>query len=637
MNSPSSQISVAEAPSPRAATRISRDWLGQTFARTLAAWPLVALLAGLVARFLLQSDLATIIWAIGVVPVLIALVAQMVDSLRHREVGLDTVALLSMSGALLLGETLAGNVVALMYAGGQLLESYADGRARREMSALLARTPKSSVRYGAGGLEEVPVEVIVPGDRILVRTGDTLPVDGTVVGPTALLDQSALTGESLPVRHAIGAPVASGSVNVGDAFDLAAKHNAEESTYAGIVRLVEAAEKAKAPMVRLADRYALWFLLVTIVVSGGAWLATGDPVRALAVLVVATPCPLILAVPVAIISGVSLAARHGLLVKGGGVLEALAGIRTVVIDKTGTLTAGRASLIAVHPVNGFTADEVLGLAASLDQASNHTIADALVAAARQRGVALRPPADVKETTGSGLEGTVDARRVVIGGIGFVRSRADIENNFVPAVSKGEGVLGVAVAVDGTAAGTLHFADEVRPEVPAVLAALRARGVDRIVLASGDRDDVTRAVAARLKVDEVKSELTPEQKVEVVLAERQRGPVMMVGDGVNDSPALAAADIGVAMGARGAAPSSEAADAVLLVDRLDRLVEGIDVARRSRHIALQSVYAGVGLSLVAMGFAAFGYLQPVAGALLQEAIDVAVILNALRALRDPRRP
>lgn len=591
------------------------------------------LLAGLAAQFLQRSDLAAIIWGVGVVPVLIALVVQIVNSLRHREVGLDTVALLSMSGALLLGETLAGNVVALMYAGGQLLESFAASRARREMSALLARTPKSSIRYGAGGLEEVVVEAIVPGDRLLVRTGDTLPVDGSVVGSTALLDQSALTGESLPVRHATGTAVASGSVNVGDAFDLAATHSSDESTYAGIVRLVEAAEKAKAPMVRLADRYAQWFLLVAIVASGGAWLATGDPVRALAVLVVATPCPLILAVPVAIISGVSLAARHGLLVKGGGVLEGLSRIRTVVIDKTGTLTAGRASLIAVHPANGFSEDEVLGLAASLDQASNHTIADALVAAARQRGIALHPPGDVRETSGSGLEGTVRDRRVIIGGIGFVRDHPGIENGLIAENSMGEGVVAVAVAVDGMAAGTLLFADEVRPEVPSVLAALRERGVDRIVLASGDRDDVTKAVAARLNVDVVRSELTPEQKVAVILAEREHGPVMMVGDGVNDSPALAAADIGVAMGARGAAPSSEAADAVLLVDRLDRLIEGIDVARRSRSIALQSVYVGIGLSLVAMGFAAFGYLKPVAGAFLQEAIDVAVILNALRALRD----
>jgi heavy metal translocating P-type ATPase len=617
-----------------AATTLWSVWRSPGFAWALAAWSLAALLAGLAAWLFFRSGLETAIWATGIVPVLLALIFQIAESLRRREIGLDVVALLSMGGALLLGETLAGNVVALMYSGGQLLETFAAGRARREMTALLARTPKSAMRYGPSGLEEAAVATLAPGDRILVRNGDTLPVDGTVASATALLDQSALTGESLPVRHAGGTLVLSGSVNAGDAFDLVATRTAAESAYAGIVRLVEEAGRAKAPMVRLADRYAVWFLLVTVFIAGGAWLATGDPVRALAVLVVATPCPLILAVPVAIVSGVSLTARHGLLVKGGGVLEGLSRVRTMVIDKTGTLTAGRASLISTHPQNGFSTDDVLLFAASLDQASNHSIAEALTAAARQRNLPLASPQAVAETPGSGLEGLVEGRRVVIGGPGFVRARLGITDEFAPDGGDGDGVISVAVAVDGNAAGTLLLSDEIRPEAPAVLAALRKRGVDRIVLASGDRADVTASVGARLGVDAVMSELTPEDKVALVLSEREHGPVMMVGDGVNDSPALAAADIGVAMGARGAAPSSEAADAVLLVDRLDRLIDGMDIARRSRRIALQSVYVGIGLSVAAMPVAAFGYLPPVAGALLQEAIDVAVILNALRALRDP---
>ena len=605
----------------------------QMYARALALWPALLLAIGLVTWWVGRSDVATWIWAAAVAPVVAALAYQIVYSLRRGEVGLDIVALLSMGGALALGETLAGNVVALMYAGGELLENYASNRARREMTALLARAPKTAMKYAPNGLIEVPSEELQPGDRVLVRKGDVVPVDGAVASESALLDQSALTGESLPVRRNAGATVLSGSVNAAAAFDVVASKRAADSTYAGIVRLVEAAQRAKAPMVRLADRYAIWFLLVTVVVAGGAWLATGDPIRALAVLVVATPCPLILAVPVAIVSGVSLAARHGVLVKGGGVLEKLARIRTLVIDKTGTLTVGRATLVATHAINGFSADQLLFLAASLDQASNHVVAEALVAAARDRNVVLSPPRDVRETVGAGLEGMVDGRKVLVGGIGFVRQRCGFSDDIMPRDTAREGSVVVAVAVDGVAAGVLVLADEIRPEAAAVLAAFRKRGVERIVLASGDHADVTNAVGARVDVDEIKSGLTPEQKVEAVLAEREHGLVMMVGDGVNDSPALAAADVGVAMGARGAAPSSEAADAVLLVDRLDRIAEVMDVARRSRRIALQSVYVGIGLSFAAMGVAALGYLQPVQGALLQELIDVAVIVNALRALRD----
>jgi heavy metal translocating P-type ATPase len=604
-------------------------------ARLLALWPAVSLAGGLIAWLTARSDIAGWIWAAGVVPVLIALLVQIAASLRRGEVGLDVVALLSMAGALALGEGLAGDVVALMYAGGQLLENFADNRARREMTALLSRAPKTAMKHADGGLIEVATDDLVPGDKVLVRNGDVVPVDGTVASATALLDQSALTGEALPVRHAAGETVLSGSVNAATAFDIVATHRASESAYAGIVKLVEAAQRTKAPMVRLADRYAIWFLLVTVAVAGAAWIATGDPVRALAVLVVATPCPLILAVPVAIVSGVSLAARRGVLVKGGGVLEKLARVTRLVIDKTGTLTTGRASLTAVHAINGFEAGEVLRVAASLDQASNHIVAEALVAAAHDRNIKLATPADVHETAGAGIEGRVDGHAVTIGGIGFVRERCGFADILVPPGTEREGDIVVAVAIDGRAAGALVFADAIRPEVPAVLAALRERGVRRIVLASGDHAGVTNAIGARLAVDAVKSGLSPEEKVAAVLAERSDGPVMMIGDGVNDSPALAAADVGVAMGARGAAPSSEAADAVLLVDRLDRIVEVIDIARRSRRIALQSVAAGIGLSFAAMAVAAFGYLPPVQGALFQEVIDVAVILNALRALRDPQ--
>ncbi|MFK8251617.1 heavy metal translocating P-type ATPase [Ancylobacter terrae] len=600
----------------------------------LVVAPALGLVVGLGVAAAGRGELADRILAAATVPVLAALAVQIAVTLRRGETGLDIVALLSMGGALLLGEALAGAVIALMYAGGQYLEAYAERRAAREMTALLGRVPRTAMRYGAGGLAETPIGELVAGDRILVRHGEVVAVDGEVAQGHAALDQSAITGEALPVERGPGGLVLSGSINAGAPFDLLASRPAAESTYAGIVRLVEAARDAKAPIGRLADRYAIVFLAVTVVIAAAAWIASGDPVRALAVLVVATPCPLILAVPVAIIAGVSRAAKRGVLVKGGGALEALARVKIAVVDKTGTLTYGRAELIAIEACPGIDADEALRLAASLDLASNHVVAAALVEAARERGLALTPPEAVEEQAGTGLEGEVEGRRVRLGSLAFVRAGIADPDALVPDPALPPGALTVAVAVDGRAAAVLHLSDGVREDAAQVLEAWRRAGIGRIVLASGDRADIALAVGSELGVDEIAAELSPGDKVTLVLAERQRGPVMMLGDGVNDAPALAAADLGVAMGARGAAASSEAADAVLMVDRLDRLAEAMAIARRALAIARQSVVAGIGLSVLAMGFAAFGYLTPVQGALLQEAIDVAVILNALRALRAP---
>lgn len=586
--------------------------------------------AGLVAWSADWTTIANLIWGTAIVPVIAALGVEIVTSLRQREVGLDIVAFLSMGGALVLGETLAGAVVALMYAGGQYLESYAAQRARREMTTLLSRVPKIAMRYQGEGLVEVAIETIVAGDKLLVRQGEVLPVDGIVEHGRAVIDQSALTGESIPVTLARGDEAPSGATNQGEAFDLVARRPAAESTYAGIVRLIEEAEKSKAPMVRLADRFAIVFLAVTLTIAIAAWLFSGDPVRWLAVMVVATPCPLILAVPVAVIAGVSRSAKAGVLIKGGGVLETMARVRTIVVDKTGTLTRGHAVLSAIHTLEDLAADETLRLAASLDQASNHVVAEAIVAEAHQRGLQLSMPRQTRETPGSGLEGMVDGHEVSVGGIGYVRDRAHDGAGF-ETLAAPDGAITVAVAIDGRMAGLLVLTDEVRNEAAAAIRGFRQVGVDRIVLASGDRQDVTAAIAKRLDVDEARGELMPIDKVNTVVSERDRATVMMVGDGVNDAPALAAADIGAAMGARGSAASAEAADAVLLIDRLDALPQAMMIAQRSRRIALESVIAGIGLSFAAMIVAAFGYLPPVAGALTQEVIDVAVILNALRAL------
>ncbi|MDY6960630.1 MAG: heavy metal translocating P-type ATPase [Pseudomonadota bacterium] len=594
---------------------------------------LAVALAGLVSGLALMaagSDLAAMAWAAGVIPVLAALVVEIVRSLSKGEVGLDIVAALSMSAALFFGEALAAAVVAVMYSGGTFLESYAEGRARREMSDLLSRVPRTATRHGTGSLEEVPLENILPGDLLLIRQGDVAPVDGTVESDRALLDQSALTGESMPVGRDRGMEVMSGSTNAGEAFDLRATHRAADSTYAGIVRLVEAAQKSKAPMSRLADRYSLWFLGLTVFLATAAWWLTGDPIRAVAVLVVATPCPLILAVPVALVAGLSRAAHFGVLIKGARPLESLAQIRTLILDKTGTLTDGRPQIVSVETSGDMPADDIVALAAALEQASKHPMAQAIVAAAKAKGIPLPLPDHVVETPGEGLAGMVGDRKIVVGGAGFVA--AQIGTSEIESQARDAGSVIVAVAIDGKLQGRLVMSDALRAGTGDLLAGLRRLGVARILLATGDRRAVAEAVTEGLGLDGVRADLTPDQKVLLVLAERKNGPVMMVGDGVNDAPALAAADVGVAMGARGAAASAEAADVVLLVDHLDRLLSGIEIAQRARQIAMQSVAAGIGLSVAGMIAAALGYLTPVQGALLQEVIDVAVILNALRALR-----
>jgi heavy metal translocating P-type ATPase len=592
------------------------------------------LAVGGLARLTGHGGIADAAWLAAAGVGLCYAVGSTVDSLRRGNVGVDVVALLALAGAVGVRELLAAAVISVMLASGRALESWADYRARHDLSALLARAPRMARRYREGTVETIPLDDVAAGDVLLVAAGDVVPVDGTLTGDVALLDESTLTGEALPVERAGGDELRSGVLNAGGPFHMRARTSAAESTYTGIVRLVAEAEGSRPPFVRLADRYALWFLPATLVVAGAAW-GLGGAARAVAVLVVATPCPLILAAPVALVSGLSAAARRGVVVKNGGVLERLAQCRTLIIDKTGTLTSGRPAVTAVMPAGTLPSDRVLSLAAALDQVSGHVLADAVVRAATSRGTALSQPEGVTEVPGQGIAGTVDGHDVRVGRASWagidghapwaaaVRRRARIDD-----------VLTVFVAVDGMPAGALLLEDRIRPDARRTLREARRGGIKRVVLATGDRAGPAAAVGALTGVDAVFSALTPEGKLEVVRREQGSAPVVVTGDGVNDAPALALADVGVAMGARGATASSEAADAVLTVDRLDRLGEVAVVARRTRRIALQSVLAGMGMSLAAMGVASAGLLPAVWGALLQEAIDVAVILNALRALRPP---
>lgn len=590
------------------------------------------LLGGGAAWLLGWYPVAGMFWAVGTVLGLVFAIAWTAGAFRRRQASVDVIAVLALGGALWVNEPFAGAMITVMLATGRLLEARAQARARRELSLLVERAPRTARRRVEGGVESVPVEALAVGDRLVVGTGEVLAVDGRLLS-AGILDESALTGESLPVERLVGDDVRSGVVNAGAPIDLLATAAAADSTYAGVVRLVEQAQAASAPFVRTADRFAAFFVPLTLVLAGAAWALSSDPVRAVAVLVVATPCPLLLAAPIAIMSGLSRAASIGVVIKGGGALERLAAGRVALFDKTGTLTRGQPTVAdTITAADSIDADEMLRLAASLDQVSPHVLASAIVSAATRRNLDLQMPENVREEHGYGLQGTVGIHEVKLGKAAWitpgtepgwvrqVRRRADLD-----------GSLTVFIAVDGEPSGAFLLEDPVRPDAPRMIRALRGAGISRIVLVTGDREDIAHTVGRIVGVDSVRADCDPGEKLHVITEESADAATIMVGDGVNDAPALAAAGVGVALAARGATASSEAADVVLTVDRIDALADAILIARRSMGIGLQAVLVGMGLSLAAMIAAAAGFLAPAAGAVLQEIIDVLAIGIALRAV------
>ncbi len=595
----------------------------------------LGLLVGLLAGFLGSAQLRVIAWTGAAAVVALAVAIDFVRGLWLGTLGVDLIALLAILASIALGQHLAGIIIAAMVAGGSALEEYAGARARQELAALVARTPVSAHIARDGAIRDIPIAEVAVGDELVIKPGEVVPVDGVVAAGPAVLDESALTGEALPVTRDVDQPVRSGVLNAGGPFKLRGTSTAERSTFAAIVRLVRMAERERPPMARLADRWALGFLLVTLAACGAAWAWSGDAMRALAILVVATPCPLILATPIALICGISRAAGRGVIIKGGGALERLSRADVALFDKTGTLTTGSPSVTAVEALDGFTAGEVLRDAASLEQLSQHAVGVA-IAAAGATGAALPIPTAVTETPGSGLAGVIGGRSVLVGGASLLAANGIAVPGAGAAVALAQAAAAAAwVAIDRRVAGVILLTDTERPEARATLRALRTSGFRRLVMLTGDRAGPAGRLGDRLGLDAVFAALSPADKIARVRDECRRGTTMMVGDGINDAPALAAADIGIAMGARGAAAAAEAADMVLMVDRIDRIPEAVAIARRARHIALQSITVGMGLSFIAMGVAAVGYLPPVVGALLQEAIDVAVILNALRVLGGAR--
>jgi heavy metal translocating P-type ATPase len=563
-------------------------------------------------------------------------IGLVVAALRRREPSVDVIAVLALGGALAVREPFAGAMIAVMLGTGRLLEARADARARRDLSLLVERAPRTARRRVDNAVVELPVDQVCVGDRIVVASGEVVPVDGRLL-TRSVLDESALTGESLPVDRGVGEDVRSGVVNAGEPLELLATTTAAESTYAGVVRLVEQAQASSAPFVRFADRVAVFFVPLTLALAGAAWAWSADPVRAVAVLVVATPCPLLLAVPIAIMSGLSRAARAGVIVKGGGALERLAGGRVMLFDKTGTLTRGRPQVTDIVAAdNGVPAEEVIRLAASLDQLSPHVLAAGIVAAGARGRLPLLMPSGTHEIHGHGIEGDVGAHRVRLGKLAFIagdepprwarqaRRRAELD-----------GSLAVFVGVDGEPAAALLLSDPIRPDARRMIRALRTAGIDRVVLVTGDRADIADTVGRLAGVDAVLADCDPAAKLAAIRQESATGATIMVGDGVNDAPALAAAGAGVALAARGATASSEAADVVLTVDRVDALADAILIAQRAKRIAWRAASVGMGSSIAAMAFAALGFLPPAAGAVLQELIDVLAIGIALIAVLPGR--
>jgi heavy metal translocating P-type ATPase len=574
-----------------------------------------------------------LLWSTGLVITGVPVVWSTLRGAAAGHFAADLVASLAIFGALLLGEPLAGLVVVLMQTGGEALERYAEGRASAAVRELEAAAPRIAHRLEGRELSDVAVDAVRVGNLILVRPGELIPCDLEVIDGSSNVDTSRITGEPVPAAARPGSHLLSGSLNVDGVLKARVLAPAGESQYARIVELVRSAQASKSPLQRLADRYAVWFTPLTLLVCGAAWVLSGDPVRALAVLVVATPCPLILATPVAIIGGINRAARQGIIFRHGGALEQLGQVGVAVFDKTGTLTVGHPEVARILPAQPFTARELLGLAAGIEQGSGHPLARTVVAAARVQGLVPPEPRGLVEAPGQGVGGMVDGREVAVGGWAYLTERYPGIDQELRALRgpDGRAALRAYVAVDGKAAAIIEYADRVRPELEGLVSRLRTLGVRQVVLLSGDDQANTDAVARAIGIEEAHGQLLPEDKVAHVRRLVKAGEkVLMVGDGTNDAPALSSATVGVALASGGGGITAEAADAVLLADDPSQVVTAIAISRRTIGLARQSIWVGLGLSACAMAAASLGYVPPTLGALLQEAIDVGVILNALRA-------
>ena len=606
-------------------------YAGRVLLRPVAA--ALALVAGLLLYQLGLSEIARAAWTASLWVLGLWVVGGTLRGMVEGRFAADLVAGLAIVTALLLQQPFAGLIIVLMQTGGEALEQYASGRASAAVRELEAQAPRLAHRQEGDRIYDLPADQIEVGESLLVRPGELVPCDGVVESGASDVDVSRLTGEPLPVRASRGTLLRSGSLNLDGPLVLRVTARAEASLYARIVELVRTAQASKAPLQRIADRYAVWFTPFTLLAALIAYLISNDPLRVLAVLVVATPCPLILATPVAIVGGLNRAARRQIIVRHGGALEALAAVDAAVFDKTGTLTIGRPAVEGVEALPPFSEGDVLRLAGAVEQGSGHLLARTLVESAEGRGVTLPPAVELKEAPGRGIWGKVEGHSVTVGALSLVRERHPEAASLLHAVHNGQPALRAYVSIDNTAGGIITYADRIRPGAAEVVRELRRLGFKHLALLSGDRKENAAAVAQAVGITEVAADLLPQEKVAHIQAlARDSHRVLMIGDGTNDAPALSSATVGLALathgGGRGIA--AEAADVVLLADDLHRIPEAVQIGRRTLRIARQSIVVGLGLSAAGMVAAALGHLSPVAGALFQETVDVAVIVNALRS-------
>ncbi len=618
-------------PSPPAGpeARVDRN---PFFARTtiIALFAAAGIAAYLMVRYGFHAPYAQCRWLL--IAVLIAGGAPLAFDLARKalagQFGSDLLAGISIITSAVLGEYLAGSIVVLMLSGGTALEEFATRKASRVLGALAKRMPRVAHRKHGQQLLDIDVSRIQLGERLVVFPHEVCPADGVVVEGRGSMDESYLTGEPFLIQKAPGAAVLSGALNGEAVLTIAVSNLPSDSRYAKIIRVMQAAEADRPRIRRIGDRLGAWYTVFALVVAGLGWLLAGDATRFLAVLVIATPCPLLLAIPVAIIGAISVAAARGIIIKDPSMLERIDTCRTVIFDKTGTLTYGRPALTGVICAPGETRERILQMAASLEQYSKHPLAATITEAAKREGIPLAAVEEIAERPGEGLSGIIEGRRCQITGRKQIGESSDAFARQLPPPATG---MECVLLVDGGYAATLRFRDAPRKESRSFVSHLGPRHrVQRVLLLSGDREPEVRYLAGEVGITEVLSGQSPEDKVAVVRAEAKLANTLFIGDGINDAPAMQAATVGVAFG-QNSDITAEAADAVVLEPSLSKVDELIHIGRRMRRIAFQSAAGGMAVSVLGMLIAAAGYLPPVAGAVAQEVIDVAAVLNALRVL------
>lgn len=588
---------------------------------------LLGLVVGLVLQAIGQRTAGH--WLLGIVSIgeVLPLVWSMWQDIRLGKYGVDILAATAIVASVILGQYWAGIVVVLMLTGGEALEDFAEHRAKSELDALLEHAPQTAEVVRKGKTLEVRVSEIHVGDKLIIKAGELVPVDAVVLDGIANFDESSLTGESLPQSKRAADQLLSGSINLDGPITARATATAEHSQYQQIIKLVRGAAANQAPFVRLADRYSLPFTIMAYAVASAMWVISGHAIRFLEVIIVATPCPLLLAAPIALISGMARMSRYGIIVKTGSALERLAEAQTIAFDKTGTLTRGELSVHEVKTFGELEANEVLGLAASLEQNSNHVVARAIVADAAVKHIKLVKAKQVQEVAGRGLVATLKGRAIIVGRLSLLQEHnVKLPRKFKPDTLHQTAVL---VAIAGELVGAISFSDELRPEAASTLKRLQQLGIRETIMVTGDNRATATAIAKQLGISHVHAETLPADKLHI-LAEIKHRPLVFVGDGVNDAPILTAADVGIALGARGSTAASESADMVIMLDDISRVAVGLQLAKRTFAIARQSILVGIGLSLILMAIFATGKFPPLAGAIVQEVVDVVVIFNALRA-------